>query len=89
MAKKVKNTVVKGDLDKIEFKDFIIESGKTGATTKLFVDGKRLGNCISATFKASARGLNTLTLVVIPSSVKINGSVIVKVEEFVLKDKNS
>ena len=52
-------------------KDFKIVAGKTGATTKLFVDGVEVGNCMEVVFRASSRGVNEVTLTLLPESVII------------------
>ena len=68
----------KPEVKKLEFNEILIEAGRTGATTKIFVDGAQLGNCISATFQADANSLNTLTLKLVPKSVIIKGEAGIK-----------
>ncbi len=81
----MKNSKKAAAVETIEMNHVKIVSGRTGGSTKVFVDGKLLGNCLSANFYAEARGLNVLTLRILPKSVQIHGEV--KVTETVVPSK--
>lgn len=52
-------------------KNFKVIAGKTGATTKVFIDGKKVGNCTRLVFEAQAGGLNKVVMEFFPVSVEI------------------
>jgi hypothetical protein len=85
-TKKNKALVKTTEEPKVKFDDIRVESGRTGASTKVFVNGQQVLNACVLDFHAQARGLNTLTLVVYPKTVKINGEAVVVKTEKHLKD---
>lgn len=52
-----------------------IVGGPSGASTKIFIDGKQYGRCTAIKYEVAARGLAKVTMEIFPESIEIEGEV--------------